>query len=126
MRWIVAAVVLLTVSAAGPTAVVSAARAAGGEVKPVKETTVSEEQYETLLDQCRYADTAALRAECRAMVRARYRVGEENPSLDCRTYSGVTVCGELELGPAERRCVKEAVGGGLNHRRAEVECYAFS
>ncbi|GHH63307.1 hypothetical protein GCM10017673_03950 [Streptosporangium violaceochromogenes] len=125
MRWIVAAVVLLTVGAAGP-AVVSAARAAGGEVKPVNETTVSEEQYETLLSQCRYADTAALRAECRATVRARYRVGAENPDLDCRTYSGVTVCGELELAPAERRCVKEAVEDGLGRRRAEVECYAFS
>ncbi|MFD1938190.1 MULTISPECIES: hypothetical protein [Nonomuraea] len=86
---------------------------------------VSEQQYQILIGQCRYADTPSARAQCRSQVRKQYRVGKADPALDCRTYSGVTVCGELRLGPAERACVKDSVSKGLTFRRAEVECYAW-
>ncbi|MEU7836498.1 hypothetical protein [Nonomuraea sp. NPDC049129] len=86
---------------------------------------VSESQYEVLLHQCRYANTSQARSECRAAVRANYRVGEVDPSLDCRTYSSVTVCGMLRLSANERACVRDSVAKHLSYRRAEVECYAF-
>ncbi|WP_230882395.1 hypothetical protein [Planomonospora sp. ID91781] len=87
---------------------------------------VSPEQHRILTGQCRYADTAGLREECLAAVRRGYRVGRENRDLDCRTYSGVTVCGRLPLSERERGCVEKWVTGGLTQRRAEVECYVFS
>ncbi|WP_449064072.1 hypothetical protein [Planomonospora algeriensis] len=89
-------------------------------------TEVSAEQHRILAGQCRYADTAGLRERCLVAVRRDYRVGRENRDLDCRTYSGVTVCGRLPLSERERRCVEQWVTGGLTQRRAEVECYVFS
>ncbi|MFC0864188.1 hypothetical protein ACFHYQ_17980 [Sphaerimonospora cavernae] len=86
---------------------------------------VSEDQYKILLNQCRYADTQEAREQCRADVAEQYRVGKHDPTLDCRAYSGVTVCGELKLSEREQACVQESVQGGMTHRRAEVECYAF-
>ncbi|ADG87032.1 hypothetical protein TBS_21140 [Thermobispora bispora] len=86
---------------------------------------VSRRQYRIMLRQCRYANTKALQEECLAEVQQRYTVGAFNPSLDCRTYSSITVCGELKLTPEERQCVREAVRQGMSYRRAEVECYAF-
>ncbi|MGV9309750.1 hypothetical protein ACWENQ_35820 [Nonomuraea sp. NPDC004354] len=100
----------------------SAGSAQGG-IGPVHE--VSEQQYEILINQCRYADTPDARAECRSEVRRTYRIGRADPTLDCRTYSGVSVCGELRLSPSERACVKDSVAKGLPFRRAEVECYAW-
>lgn len=87
---------------------------------------VSEAQYRTLRNQCRYADTKKAREQCRADVAERYYIGGHDPTLDCRTYSGVTVCGELKLSERERACAREAVQGGMTHRRAEVECYVFN
>jgi hypothetical protein len=86
---------------------------------------VSEEQYQTLTAQCRYADTGAAQAECRADVKERYRVGKTDTKLDCRTYSGVSVCGTLKLSKAERKCAQDSTDQGLSFRRAEVECYAL-
>ncbi|NRQ33346.1 hypothetical protein HII36_16035 [Nonomuraea sp. NN258] len=86
---------------------------------------VSKQQYQTMTEQCRYADTRAARAECLADVKKFYRVGKSDPTLDCRTYAGVSVCGHLTLSRAERACVDEAVKSGTAYRRAEVECYAF-
>jgi hypothetical protein len=43
---------------------------------------------------------------------------------DCRTYSGVKVCGELKLTGKQRQCVQKEVRLGITERRAEVECYA--
>ncbi|MBP2706402.1 hypothetical protein JOL79_21565 [Microbispora sp. RL4-1S] len=86
---------------------------------------VSGDQFAILLKQCRYADTRQARHDCRDAVRARYRIGARNPLLDCRTYSGVTVCGPLPLSPVEEECVTQSVAGGLTRRRAEVECFAF-
>ncbi|NUW45924.1 hypothetical protein HT134_38280 [Nonomuraea rhodomycinica] len=86
---------------------------------------VSRRQYQILLRQCSYANTAAARTRCRADVRRTYRIGAVNPSLDCRTYSGVTVCGKLMLSPSERACVRDSVAKGISYRRSEVECYAF-
>ncbi|MEU0517297.1 hypothetical protein [Streptosporangium sp. NPDC006007] len=126
MKRIIAVAALFTVTAAGLAATGTMVQAMSKVDKVTKKTTVSESQYETLLDQCKYANTAQRRADCRATVRLHYRVGAENPNLDCREYSGVAVCGLLELGPREQRCVKESVADGLTHRRAEVECYAFS
>jgi len=93
--------------------------------KGVAPQEVSRRQYRIMLRQCRYANTKALQEECLAEVQQRYKVGAFNPSLDCRTYSSITVCGELKLTPEERRCVREAVRQGMSCRRAEVECYAF-
>jgi hypothetical protein len=87
---------------------------------------VSREQYQTLLAQCRYANTGKARAECRAEVRQMYRVGQEDPSLDCRTYAGISVCGTLKLSRSERACARASEEKGLSFRRAEVECYALS
>ncbi|WP_113703588.1 hypothetical protein [Nonomuraea lactucae] len=87
---------------------------------------VSREQYQILLSQCRYADAPSARARCRASVRQNYRIGRADPALDCRTYSGVTVCGALTLSASERACVRHSVAAGLSFRRAEVECYALS
>jgi hypothetical protein len=87
------------------------------------EREVSQEQYDTLIAQCRYADTG--KAKCRAAVKELYRVGKTDRTLDCRAYSGVTVCGTLRLSEAERRCVQDSTGKGVPYRRAEVECYAF-
>ncbi|WP_344975263.1 hypothetical protein [Streptosporangium fragile] len=84
---------------------------------------MSPDQYRILTDQCRYADTARLREECRSAVEREYRVGKENPALDCRRYSGTSVCGPLPLSERERRCVADAVAAGTTPRRAEVECY---
>ncbi|MFG3440994.1 hypothetical protein ACGF0J_27400 [Nonomuraea sp. NPDC047897] len=86
---------------------------------------VSERQYRILLAQCRYADAPAVRQRCRATVRANYRVGRADPDLNCRTYSGVTVCGVLPLSAAEQACVDDSVAAGLSRRRAEVECYVL-
>ncbi|MDX6740367.1 hypothetical protein [Actinocorallia sp. A-T 12471] len=44
---------------------------------------------------------------------------------DCRTYSSVSVCGELTLDATQQQCVTNAVGQGMTERRAEVECTAF-
>lgn len=99
---------------------------AGGPPGADGRTYVSREQYRVLLAQCRYADTPAMRADCRTRTRQRYAVGTRPlESLDCRTYSGVTVCGELTLSVREQNCVRQAVDRGLTFRRAEVECYAF-
>ncbi|MEU8247773.1 hypothetical protein [Nonomuraea sp. NPDC048916] len=87
---------------------------------------VSEDQYQILTDQCRYVDTSKGQAECRSAVKEGYRVGKADPTLDCRTYSGVTVCGELSLSLAEEKCVRHSVDEGLPYRRAEVECYVFA
>ncbi|MGW3342588.1 hypothetical protein ACWDA3_04745 [Nonomuraea rubra] len=100
----------------------SGATAAAGDGMDQHE--VSQEQYDTLIAQCRYADTG--KAKCRAAVKRMYRVGQADPSLDCRTYSGVTVCGTLKLSKAERRCTRDSTAQGVPFRRAEVECYALS
>jgi hypothetical protein len=96
-----------------------------GGAMPVQPQEVSKGQYKVLFGQCRYANTPRARAQCRAMVQQKYRIGARNPFLDCRAYSGITVCGELMLSPAEQACVTESVKSGLTYRRAEVECYAF-
>lgn len=44
---------------------------------------------------------------------------------DCRTYSGVTRCGDLRLDDKQRACVTSSVQLGMTERRAEVECQAF-
>ncbi|MFF5206144.1 hypothetical protein [Streptosporangium sp. NPDC000396] len=119
MKQIIAMVALLTATAAGLVITRTTAQA-------VDKTPVSESQYRTLLDQCQYANTSQLRAGCQAAVGHLYRIGAENPNLDCRTYSGIHVCGALALSPDERECVRKSVNGGLTYRRAEVECYAFS
>jgi hypothetical protein len=85
---------------------------------------VSKEQYATLIAQCRYSDTG--KARCRLAVKEQYRIGATDRQLDCRTYSGVSVCGTLKLSKAERRCTKDSTDQGLAFRRAEVECYALS
>ncbi|MBB2913974.1 hypothetical protein FHS43_005283 [Streptosporangium becharense] len=90
---------------------------------PAARIQVSPDQHRILSAQCEYADTEELRGECRSAVERGYRVGEENPALDCRRYSGVSVCGPLPLSERERRCVTDAVAGGTTPRRAEVECY---
>ncbi|GAA3614299.1 hypothetical protein GCM10022419_119300 [Nonomuraea rosea] len=84
---------------------------------------VSKEQYATLTAQCRYADTG--KARCRSAVRELYRIGRTDRTLDCRTYSGVTVCGTLRLSKSERKCAQDSTDKGLPFRRAEVECYAL-
>ncbi|MEO3871672.1 hypothetical protein ABGB18_22890 [Nonomuraea sp. B12E4] len=89
----------------------------------IEQHEVSKEQYAVLIAQCRYSSMGMTR--CRAAVKADYRIGQPDKSLDCRTYSGVTVCGTLYLSKAQRTCAQEAVGRGLSYRRAEVECYAF-
>ncbi|GAA3120054.1 hypothetical protein [Streptosporangium carneum] len=125
MKRIIAAAALLMITTFGLVATGTTAQAQ--PARGAKKTPVSESQYQTLLNQCEYADTERRRAACRAMVSENYQVtGEENPGLDCREYAGVAVCGPLDLSPAERRCVKSSVDGGLTYRRAEVECYAFS
>ncbi|MEV0144807.1 MULTISPECIES: hypothetical protein [unclassified Nonomuraea] len=86
---------------------------------------VSSRQYRILLRQCSYANTHGARARCRSHVRSTYRIGATDPSLDCRTYSGVTVCGKLMLSRSERACVRDSLTKGLSYRRSEVECYAF-
>jgi len=43
---------------------------------------------------------------------------------DCRTYSGVKVCGELKLNAQQKQCVQKEVRLGITERRAEVECFA--
>ncbi|MEV8630359.1 hypothetical protein AB0395_01765 [Streptosporangium sp. NPDC051023] len=123
MKRIIAAVALVMITTAGLVATGTTAQAQPSD----KKTPVSEAQYQTLLNQCGYANTGQRRADCRATVRENYEVSSEaNPNLDCRAYSGVAVCGPLPLSPAERRCVRSSVEGGLTYRRAEVECYAFS
>ncbi len=124
MKRIIPAVALLMITTIGLVATGTTAQA---HPKGNEKTPVSESQYQTLMDQCSYANTAQRRADCRAMVRENYRVvGGENSKLDCRSYSGVTVCGTLTLSPKERQCVRDSVNAGLTYRRAEVECYAFS
>ncbi|MFI7126860.1 hypothetical protein ACIBQ1_14290 [Nonomuraea sp. NPDC050153] len=85
---------------------------------------VSQQQYDTLISQCRYADQG--KAKCRRAVKEMYRIGKFDKTLDCRTYSGVTVCGTLKLSQSERQCIRSSVSAGLSYRRAEVECYAFA
>ncbi|GLX09358.1 hypothetical protein [Microbispora sp. NBRC 16548] len=143
MRKIVAVAVLAAMTMLGTVAAVaSVAAGTGGHPRTgpwagsppqapappkggVKQQEVSQKQYDILVGQCRYPKTPEARHRCRTQVREQYRVGAFNPNLDCRTYSGVSVCGVLELDAAQRSCVEESVGGGLTRRRAEVECYAF-
>ncbi|WP_327049274.1 hypothetical protein OG320_16195 [Microbispora sp. NBC_01189] len=142
MRKIVAVSVLAAMTTLGTAAAVAAV-AAGTGVRPgtgprsayrqapvppeggVERQEVSQQQYDILIGQCRYPKTGQARERCRTQVRAKYVVGAFNPALDCRTYSGISVCGTLELSAAQRACVEESTGGGLTRRRAEVECYAF-
>ncbi|MEO3810108.1 hypothetical protein ABGB17_14000 [Sphaerisporangium sp. B11E5] len=117
---------VVTLASIALSGTLSAASPAGGPPGAEEKTYVSRDQYRVLLGQCRYADTPAMRAECRTRVAQRYAVGRQaRVSLDCRTYSSVTVCGELTLSPREQACVRRAVAQGLTARRAEVECYAF-
>ncbi|GIH92314.1 hypothetical protein Psi01_29440 [Planobispora siamensis] len=118
-----AAVTTGTAGATGETRASAAAVTTGEGRIPAE---VSGEQYRILTGQCRYADTAELRERCARDVGRDYRVGERDDALDCRTYSGVSVCGPLPLSERERQCVTEAVAGGMTARRAEVECYVFS
>ncbi|MFG2073783.1 hypothetical protein SAMN05421874_105100 [Nonomuraea maritima] len=111
---IVAVAGFVALAAAGATA---AGGGGGGERREV-----SQEQYDILINQCRYAGIGP--AKCRAAVKQHYRVGAIDKTLDCRVYSGVAVCGKLRLSKAERRCVRESVAKGLSSRRAEVECYS--
>jgi hypothetical protein len=119
MKWIIAAAALLAATVAGPVTT-------GTPIQDADKIKVSEEQYQNLLDQCRYADTTQARAECRTRVKANYEVGAENPKLDCREYASIRVCGTLELGGKERECVRNEVSKGTSYRRAEVQCYVFS
>ncbi|MCW2878684.1 MAG: hypothetical protein JWQ95_2784 [Sphaerisporangium sp.] len=119
MKRTFAMAVLLAVTAAG--FVVT-----GGAAQAAAKTTVSRTQYNIMIRQCRYADSRTLRRQCRMAVRKHYRVGRWNPNLDCRTYSGITVCGTLKLSRRERLCVKHLAQDGLSRRRAEVECYVFA
>jgi hypothetical protein len=123
MKKIVAVAVLTAMTMLGAVAAAYAdgRHQAGGRQK----VEVSSAQYRILLGQCRFGDTADARAQCRTDVKETYRVGVWNPDLDCRTYSSVSVCGELTLSPREQACVNASVGEGLTYRRAEVECYAF-
>ncbi|GAA3441700.1 hypothetical protein Pve01_17180 [Planomonospora venezuelensis] len=101
------------------------ARASRAEANPrgAGPAEVSAAQYRVLTGQCRYADTERLREECRSAVERDYRVGKANPSLDCRAYSGISLCGALPLSERERRCADDAAAAGLDPRRAEAECY---
>ncbi|MBB4936918.1 hypothetical protein FHR32_001223 [Streptosporangium album] len=119
VRKLMCAVALLVIAFLGIVVMEMSAQASN------KKTPVGRDQYQVLLNQCRYADSARLRSECRAVVRDTYRVDGENSALDCRTYSGVTVCGELTLSKREAACVQHSVEEGLTRRRSEVECYAF-
>ncbi|WP_237105989.1 hypothetical protein [Nonomuraea sp. MG754425] len=85
---------------------------------------VSQEQYDTLIAQCRFSDLG--KAKCRAAVKRMYRIGQADLTLDCRTYSGITVCGTLQLSKSERSCIRHSEQEGIPFRRAEVECYALS
>ncbi|GII53554.1 hypothetical protein Pth03_19430 [Planotetraspora thailandica] len=123
MKKIVAVAALAAMTLLG--AVVTFAMATGARAGG-RQQEVSSAQFQILVGQCRYADTAQARAECRSEVKLNYRVGTFDPSLDCRTYSSVTVCGPLSLSPKQQACVTESVRQGLTYRRAEVECYAFS
>lgn len=51
---------------------------------------------------------------------------ERTARQDCRTYSGVTECGQPQLNEKQRACVTTAVQRGMTERRAEVECHAFA
>jgi hypothetical protein len=44
---------------------------------------------------------------------------------DCRTYSSVSKCGQVQLNDKQRACVTSAVQQGMTERRATVECSAF-
>ncbi|MFC4529653.1 hypothetical protein [Sphaerisporangium dianthi] len=118
MRNLTTAVVLVTTTMFGTVA-------AGGPPDQDGRQSVSSDQYRILTRQCRYANTAKAQNDCRVEVQRRYRLGARATDLDCRTYSGVTVCGTLKLSALERRCVQDSVNNGLAYRRAEVECYAF-
>jgi hypothetical protein len=47
---------------------------------------------------------------------------QDSTRQDCRTYSGVTRCGEQQLTEKQRACVTAAVQEGMTERRAVVEC----
>ncbi|MCW2878942.1 MAG: hypothetical protein JWQ95_3042 [Sphaerisporangium sp.] len=118
MKRITTVVVLATMTMFGTVA-------AGGPPGQEEKQSVSKDQYRILTRQCRYADTTKAQEECRARVEEKYVIGQRAPDLDCRTYSGVTVCGVLYLSDREKQCVRESVDSGLTYRRSEVECYAF-
>lgn len=118
MKRILSIALLLMVMAADLVATTGGAQAAA-------RTTVSRAQYTIMINQCRYANSKRLRRQCRKAVWKHYSVGAWNPRLDCRTYSGVTVCGRLKLSRRERRCVALSVAAGLTRRRARVECYVY-
>ncbi|MEU8269321.1 hypothetical protein AB0B89_19435 [Sphaerisporangium sp. NPDC049002] len=126
MKRITTVVVLATMTMFGTTAMFSTVAAGGPPVQEEKKS-VSKDQYRILTRQCRYADTAKTREECRAQVKEKYQIGPRPATdLDCRTYSSITVCGVLVLSDRQQQCVRESVESGLTYRRSEVECYAFS
>ncbi|MFB4313614.1 hypothetical protein [Actinomadura sp. 21ATH] len=51
--------------------------------------------------------------------------GDGTARQDCRTYSGVTQCGQPQLTEKQRGCVTAAVNQGMTERRATVECTAL-
>ncbi|SNT57636.1 hypothetical protein SAMN05216276_106726 [Streptosporangium subroseum] len=119
MKWIIVAAALLAATAAGPVIT-------GVSPQAVDKIKVSREQYQALLDQCRYSNGPQAQADCQARVKNNYQIGEENHALDCREYASTRVCGTLELSREERACVQREVNEGTSYRRAEVQCYVFS
>lgn len=115
-----------TVAAGDATSVRDPRAASGVDVASVRDPhEVSRDQYRILVSQCQYANTADARTQCRSDVVADYWIGNASPELDCRTFSSVTVCGDLPLSDKELRCVKDSVDNGMTYRRSEVECYVF-
>ncbi|GII78218.1 hypothetical protein Sru01_32000 [Sphaerisporangium rufum] len=118
MKWITTVVVFTTTTLA---TLLTGGPPVAGDRQPV-----STDQYRILTRQCGYADTAQARRDCRAEVGRRYVVGARSDTLDCRTYAGITVCGVIKLGEAEKKCLRTSMASGITYRRAEVECYALA
>jgi hypothetical protein len=122
MKKIVALMALTLIFGTAGTAVAFGETLAQPNPKPY----VSREQYQTMVNQCRYIKSARRRNKCEESVKLNYRIGRTpNPNLDCRRYSGIHVCGVLQLSRAQLKCVRDSVNSGITRRRSEVECYAF-
>ncbi|MCW2888949.1 MAG: hypothetical protein QOE54_6906 [Streptosporangiaceae bacterium] len=122
MKKIIALTALTLMFGSAGTAVASVETPAQPHPKP----SVSREQYQTMINQCRYVNSVTGRHKCEERVKSSYRIGHKpNPNLDCRTYSSISVCGKLLLSPDQLDCVRDSVRSGLTRRRSEVECYAL-
>ncbi|MET7335401.1 hypothetical protein [Nonomuraea sp. NPDC005650] len=115
---------IICVAALAATTVLTTAGAGHATSHTALESTGRKPQ-QILIDQCGHigAKTAPARKHCWVKAGNSGTAGVKRPTLRCRTYSSVTLCGRPKLTRLQLLCVRKLVESGLSYRRSEVECF---